>query len=77
MGIYIKPGVPGQIRTAHLASGDMTIIGPASGALEQVVFDVCRWDGKRNPVYGGWTIPAAKVDKVRIALESQCQELTD
>jgi len=77
MSIYVKHGVQGQIQTTHLPSGDMAVAGPTTGPLEQVMFDVCRWDGRRNPSYGGWIIPSSKIGKVRRMLEHLCQRIAD
>lgn len=77
MSIYVKDGVQGQIRTTVMPSGDMAISGPTSGPLEQVVFNICRRDGRRNTSYGGWIVPAAKVGSVRAALNHQCKKIAD
>lgn len=77
MSIYVKEGVQGQICTTVLPSGDMAVSGPASGPLERIVFNLCRWDGRRNPKYGGWIVPAAKVGSVRVALNHQRKKISD
>lgn len=77
MSIYVKVGLPGQIKTTPLPSGDMVVAGPETGPLEQIMFSICRWDGLRRPAYGGWIIPSSRVGKIRSALASQCQMLTE
>lgn len=75
MSIYVQPGVLGQIKTTSLPSGDLAVACPSSGPLEQLVFNICRWDGRRNQDYGGWIIPSSKAAKVRYALEQQCTKV--
>lgn len=72
MSIFAVPGVMGQIKTTHLPSGDMAVSGPTSGPLEQVMYEVCHWSGRRNPQYGGWIIPHGSTSKVLYALKSRC-----
>ena len=45
-------GTEGKIRTVWLPSGDLAVSGPSSGPLEQIMFDICRWDGVRNTKHG-------------------------
>lgn len=75
MSIFVVSGLDGQIKTTALPSGDMSVSGPASGPLEQIMYDACRWSGKRNPSHGGWIIPKASVDRVRRALSDRCTML--
>lgn len=77
MSIYVVPGIEGQIRTTTLPSGDMSVAGPSSGPLEQVVFDMCRWVGVKNPSYGGWIIPRSSVGRVIAALNNQGRKIAD
>ncbi|GKT25098.1 hypothetical protein [Acidovorax sp. SUPP3334] len=77
MSIYVVPGVQGQIKTTTLPSGDMSVAGPASGPLEQIMLDVCRWTGQRNPDYGGWIVPRAAIGRVNAALSSRCSKIAD
>lgn len=72
MSIYTKPGVVGQIKTTTLPSGDMAVSGPSGGPLEQIIFNVCRFEGRRSPEYGGWIVPHAKAGRVAAALAHQC-----
>lgn len=75
MSIFYKPGVEGQIKTTHLPSGDMAVSGPSSGELEQIMFDACRWSGRRAPDYGGWIVPRSAVGRVLSSLASQCTQI--
>lgn len=77
MSIYVKDGVQGQIRTTSLPSGDMAVSSPTSGPLEQIVFNLCRWSGRKNISHGGWIVPAAKAGIVRAALNQHCKKISD
>ena len=72
MSIFTKAGVVGQIKTTHLPSGDMAVSGPSSGPLEQIMYDVCHWSGRRNPDYGGWIVPRNAVNGVLSAFGQRC-----
>lgn len=72
MSIYRLNGVHGEIVTTALPSGDMAVSSPSNGPLEQIVFDVCRWDGKRNPSYEGWIVPHSKVGKIKAQQAEKC-----
>lgn len=75
MSIYVQTGVTGQIKTTSLPSGDMAVACPPAGPLEQLVFNICRWDCRRNQDYGGWIVPSSKAAQVRRALEQQCTKV--
>jgi hypothetical protein len=77
MSIFCKDGVGGEIRTTTLPSGDVAVSCPTDGPLNQIVFNICRWDGRNNPAYGGWIVPKARAWKVRRDLEAQCRKLAD
>ena len=77
MSILIQPGVEGQIKTTNLPSGDMAVNGPSSGPLEQLMFEVCRWSGHRNPAYGGWIIPRNAAQRVLSALDQHCTKIAN
>lgn len=72
MSIYKLQGEKGEIMTTALPSGDMAVSSPRAGPLEQIVFDICRWDGHRAPTYGGWIIPMNKVGAVKAKLAEKC-----
>lgn len=75
MSIFVVSGLDGQIKTTALPSSDMSVSGPASGPLEQIMYEACRWSGRRNPGYGGWIIPKASVGRVLRALSDRCTML--
>lgn len=77
MGLFSVAGVAGQIRTTWLPSGDLAVAGPTAGALEQLMFEVCRWSGRRNADYGGWIIPSAAAERVMRGLRSRCTKTAD
>lgn len=77
MSIFVVSGMDGQIKTTKLPSGDMSVSGPASGPLEQIMFDICRWDGRRNPSYGGWIIPSEYVSRAYAKLLNRCTKIAD
>ena len=72
MSIYTKPGVAGQIKTTTLPSGDMAVSAPVGGLLEQIIFNLCKFDGRRSTEFGGWIVPRSKAGKVAAALAHQC-----
>ena len=73
MSIYRIDGIEGQIITTTLPSGDVAIACPNSGPLEQIVFDLCRWSGRRNANYGGWIVPMSKAGYVKLRLAEHCK----
>jgi hypothetical protein len=73
VSIFALDGVTGQIKTSLLPSGDMAVACPTSGPLEQVVFDACRYSGRRNPDYGGWIVPSSKKNAVHASIEARCR----
>jgi hypothetical protein len=77
MSIFIVNGMDGQIRTTQLPSGDMAVAGPGSGPLEQIIFDICRWDGRRNPAYGGWIIPREYASRAYNKLLDRCIRISE
>ena len=79
MSIFVKSGINGQIKTWPLPSGDLSVTGPASGPLEQIMFEVCGRSGVRSNASDaskGWTIPARARDTVIAALESRCIKIS-
>jgi hypothetical protein len=77
VSIFVVVGIEGQIVTTALPSGDMAVNSPASGPLNQLVFNICRYVAQRNQSYGGWIVPASKVGSVRLALSSKCRKISD
>ena len=71
MSIYTKPGVAGQIKTTTLPSGDMAVSAPVGGLLEQIIFNLCKFDGRRSTEYGEWKVHSAKDGKVAAGLVHQ------
>lgn len=79
MSIFVKSGISGQIKTWARPSGDLSVTGPASGPLEQIMFEVCGRSGVRSNAGGaskGWTIPSRERDAVMAALESRCIKIS-
>lgn len=75
MSIFVVDGEIGQIKTTVLPSGDLAVSGPATGRLSQILFNVCRWHGRRAPEYGGWIVPRARAGTALSALETQCKKI--
>lgn len=75
MSIFVVSGLDGQIKTTKLPSGDMAVSCSSSGPLEQIMFDICRWDGRRNPSYGGWIIPSEYSSRAYAKLMSRCTKI--
>lgn len=72
MSIFMKEGEQGSIETWILPSGDLSVSGPASGPLEQIMFEACARHGTRfNPGNNrkGWTIPSSPKTIVISVLE--------
>ena len=61
----------------HGFTCDMAVNGPSSGPLEQLMFEVCRWSGHRNPAYGGWIIPRNAAQRVLSALDQHCTKIAN
>lgn len=72
MSIYRIKGIKGEIVTTNLPSGDLAVSSPQTGPLEQLVFNICRWDGRRAPTYGGWLIPMDKSVEIQNKLAEKC-----
>lgn len=77
MSIFVVTGIDGQIRTSYLPSGDLAVSGPSVGTLEQIMFDICRWKGRKNPNYGGWIIPSASAGSVLARLSERCTKIAN
>jgi hypothetical protein len=78
MSIFVKSGESGKIETWCLPSGDLSVSGPVSGALEQIMFEVCGSSGVRStPGHGkkGWIVPARLKAAVQEALECRCTKI--
>lgn len=79
MSIFVKSGVSGQIKTWPLPNGDLSVSGPFTGPLEQIMFDVCGRSGVRSNDGGaikGWIVPARARDAVMAGLESRCIKIS-
>lgn len=77
MSIFVVSGMDGQIKTTKLPSGDMSVSCSSSVSLEQIMFDICHWDGRRNPSYGGWIIPSEYASRVYANLLNRCTKIAD
>lgn len=75
MSIFVVDGEIGQIKTTVLPSGDLAVAGPSSGRLSQILFEVCRWHGRRDPEYGGWIVPRSWAGTALSALNRQCRKI--
>jgi hypothetical protein len=79
MSIFVKSGINGQIKTWPLPSGDLSVTGPASGPLEQIMFEACGRSGIRSNAGGtskGWIIPSRTRSAVIAALKSRCIKIS-
>jgi len=79
MSIFVTSGVSGQIKTWRLPSGDLSVTGPLSGPLEQIMFEVCgRTGAKSNGNVGckGWIVPARSAEATVAALEKRCIKIS-
>lgn len=77
MSIFVASGMDGQIKTTKLPSGDMSVSCSTSGALEQIMFNICHWDRRRNPNYGGWIIPSQHASRAYTKLLNRCTKIAD
>lgn len=76
MSIFVLPGEDGSITTTSLPSGDVAVRGPVRGPLEQLMYEVCHWHGRRNPQYGGWIVPATSAGSMMRNLESRATKIS-
>lgn len=77
MSIFVVSGMDGQIKTTKLPSGNMSVSCSSSGALEQIMFDICHWDGRRNQSYGGWISLSEYASRVYAKLLNHCTKIAD